>query len=54
MPFVSMRILSAWSMKEKIIYTALDDLESFLWLLIWCIVHATKDIEGAKAANKGI
>ena len=54
MPFVSMRILDAWEAREKIIHTALDDLESFLWLLIWCIVHASKDIEGAKAANKGI
>ena len=54
MPFVSMHILSAWDKKKKIIHTALDDLESFLWLLIWCIVHASKDIEGAKDANDGI
>ena len=53
LPFVSMGILSAWE-KKKIIHTALDDLESFLWLLIWCIVHASKDIEGAKDANGGI
>ena len=49
-----MRILSAWDKKKKIIHTALDDLESFLWLLIWCIVQASKDIEGAKDANGGI
>ena len=54
MPFLSMRILLAWDKKKKIIHTALDDLESFLWLLIWCIVHASKDIEGAKDANGGI
>ena len=54
MPFLSMRILLAWDKKKKITHTALDDLESFLWLLIWCIVHASKDIEGAKDANAGI
>ena len=27
-------------------------LESFIWLLIWAIVYAFKDIEGAKAANQ--
>ena len=48
-----MRTLSACQ-KKKIIHTALDDLESFLWLLIWCFVHASKDIEGAKAVNEGI
>ena len=54
MPFVSIRILNAWNRKDNFVHTALDDLESFLWLLIWCIVYTTKDIEGAKAANKGI
>lgn len=49
-----MRTLSAWKPREKIINTALDDLESFLWLPIWCIVHVSKDIEGAQAANSGI
>ena len=54
MPFMSMRLLNALHVQEEIIPTALDDLESFLWLLIWCIVHASKDIEGAKTANQGI
>ena len=48
-----MRTLSACQ-KKKIIHAALDDLEPFLWLLIWCFVHASKDIEGAKAVNEGI
>lgn len=29
-------------------------MESFLWLLIWGIVHATKDIDKAKDYNPGI
>ena len=54
MPFMSMRILGALQAKKATIHTALDDLESFLWLLIWGIVYASKDIAGAKAANEGI
>ena len=49
-----MRLLSSLQAREPIIHTALDDLESFLWLLIWGIVHASKDIGGAKANNRGI
>ena len=49
-----MRLLTARQLRETIIHTALDDLESFLWLLIWGIVYASKDIEGAKGANRGI
>jgi hypothetical protein len=54
MPFMSMRLLDARQLRGKIIHTALDDLESFVWLLIWGIVYACKDIDGAKGANRGI
>jgi len=48
------RLLNAWEGNRSIIHTALDDMESFLWLLIWGIVHATKDIDRAKDYNPGI
>jgi hypothetical protein len=51
---MSIRLLNAWETRKTIIHTALDDLESFLWLLIWGIVYASKDIEGAMGANEGI
>ena len=51
---MSLRLLEALLARKTIIHTALDDLESFLWVLIWGIVHASKDIEGAKTANPGI
>ena len=54
MHFMSMRILGLWQGHESVFHTALDDLESFLWVLIWCIVHLSKDIEGARANNRGI
>jgi hypothetical protein len=51
---MSYRLLDARQLREKIVHTALDDLESFLWLLIWGIVYAFKDIAGAKGTNRGI
>jgi hypothetical protein len=54
MQFMSTRLLDAWQLRGTTIHTAIDDLESFLWILIWGIVHASKDIAGAKRANEGI
>src|SRR5258708_520290 len=54
MHFMSMNILGALQKRRSIFHTALDDLESFLWVLIWCIVHLSKDIEGGKDNNPGI
>ena len=54
MSFMSMRVLGAVQGREKIIHTALDDLESFLWLLIWGIVYASKGVDGANSSNPGI
>jgi len=51
---MSTRIQGHWQGHESVFHTALDDLESFLWVLIWCIVHLSKDIEGARANNPGI
>ena len=49
-----MRLLFALQRGKATIQTALDDIESFLWLLIWGIVYASKDIKGAKDNNPGI
>ena len=49
-----MRLLNTYELREPSLHTALDDLESFFWLLMWGIVHASKDIDGAKANNRGI
>jgi hypothetical protein len=39
---VSIRLLNAWQQGDPIIHTAVDDLESFLWLLCWVLVHILK------------
>ena len=54
MHFMSMRLLDASETNKKVIHTALDDLESFLWLLIWGIFNACKDIDGSNLANPGM
>jgi hypothetical protein len=51
---MSVRLLGAWQAGEATIHTGLDDLESFLWLLIWGIVYASKEIDGATDVNPGI
>lgn len=51
---MSIRLLHAWKIRQKIFHTALNDLESFLWVLIWGIVYASKDIKGTKAYNQEI
>ena len=51
---MSIRLLNAIDEREPTIHTALDDLESFLWVFIWAIVHALKDIPGARDNIKGI
>src|ERR1700730_5131956 len=43
LPFVSIRLLWAWLLDESIIHTAVDDLESFIWLLSWTLVHILKN-----------
>jgi hypothetical protein len=54
-----MRILVDWRFQaiqasEPIIHTAVDDLESFLWVLIWVIAHILRDNERATSHNRGI
>jgi hypothetical protein len=39
------------SVEERTCATSIR-LEPFLWLLIWAIVYASQDIEGAKTANR--
>jgi len=39
---VSIWLLKAWHQEDPIVHTAMDDLESFLWLLSWALVHVLK------------
>ena len=43
LPFMSLRLLSAWDEDQPIVHTAVDDLESFLWVLVWALVHILKE-----------
>ncbi|KAH9159621.1 hypothetical protein EDB89DRAFT_1864685, partial [Lactarius sanguifluus] len=42
LPFMSMRLLEAWDYGEPALHAAVDNLESFLWVLIWSIVYIFK------------
>ncbi|KAJ7250580.1 hypothetical protein C8J57DRAFT_1188295 [Mycena rebaudengoi] len=41
LPFISIAILEAWY-EGGTIHTALDDFESFLWILVWRALHFAK------------
>jgi hypothetical protein len=38
MPFLSLRVLKCWHHDQVHAHTAIDDLESFVWVLVWCIL----------------
>ena len=40
---MALRLLYAWDTDQPIIHTAIDDLESFLWVLVWALVHILKE-----------
>lgn len=37
-PFISPRLLFAWSGDTPIIHTAIDDLNAFVWVIIWALL----------------
>jgi hypothetical protein len=43
LPSMSTRLLNAWDNNWPIVHTAVDDLESFLWVLVWVLVHILKE-----------
>ena len=43
---MSIRLLTIWRANGLTIHTAVDDLESFLWLLSWALVHILKEYGG--------
>jgi hypothetical protein len=38
LPFLSLRVLECWYERKVHEHTAIDDLESFVWVLVWCIL----------------
>ncbi|KAH9029964.1 hypothetical protein EDB85DRAFT_1866873, partial [Lactarius pseudohatsudake] len=50
LPFIALRLVNAWSRNIPALHTAADDLESFMWVLVWSLVHIFKKF--AKIAIK--
>ncbi|KAH8983755.1 hypothetical protein EDB92DRAFT_1557930 [Lactarius akahatsu] len=40
-----MRLINAWARNRPALHTAVDDLESFMWVLVWSLVHRFKKAE---------
>ncbi|KAH9036428.1 hypothetical protein EDB84DRAFT_1398059 [Lactarius hengduanensis] len=51
LPFMSTRLLNQWRLNRPVLHTAIDDLESFLWVLVWSLVCIFKTF--AKITDKG-
>ncbi len=41
---MSTNLLLFWSMESPVLHTAVDDLESFLWVLVWTLIHIFKQV----------
>jgi hypothetical protein len=39
LPFLSIRVLRGRRRQENPVHTAIDDLESFIWVLLWTLLH---------------
>ncbi|KAH8999062.1 hypothetical protein EDB92DRAFT_2111150 [Lactarius akahatsu] len=50
LPFMSIRLLDEWYLDNPVLHTAIDDLESFLWVLVWSLVRISKEL--AKIPNR--
>ncbi|KAH9028333.1 hypothetical protein EDB84DRAFT_1272308 [Lactarius hengduanensis] len=44
LPFISWRLVNAWCGNKPALHTAADDLESFMWVLVWSLVHIFKKV----------
>ncbi|KAH9018200.1 hypothetical protein EDB83DRAFT_180246 [Lactarius deliciosus] len=42
LPFISLRLVNFWAANKPALHTAADDLESFMWVLVWSLVHIFK------------
>lgn len=53
LPFMSTRLLFAWNNNKPTVHTAVDDLESFLWVLVWTFAHILKEV-GTTTSNPSV
>ncbi|KAH9066492.1 hypothetical protein EDB87DRAFT_1554119 [Lactarius vividus] len=44
LPFIALRLVDAWYGNAPALHTAADDLESFMWVLVWSLVHIFKKV----------
>ncbi|KAH8992032.1 hypothetical protein EDB92DRAFT_1816151 [Lactarius akahatsu] len=54
LPFMSTRLLDEWRLNNLVLHTAIDDLESFLWVLVWSLVCVFKKFANITNQNSRI
>ena len=51
LPFMFIHLLKHWSMEHPALHMAADDLESFLWVLVWLLIHIFKKVTNITNQN---
>jgi hypothetical protein len=46
--------LLSWMLSSPTMHTAIDDLEYFLWILIWALTELVENVPGTTNNNPGI
>jgi hypothetical protein len=46
LPFLSLQLLKLWNKGVPYKQTTVDNLESFVWVLVWCILSRNENTEG--------
>jgi hypothetical protein len=52
LPFMSWRLLQAMHLGYHALHTATDDLESFLWVMVWSLVHILRRAVGTTTTQQ--
>jgi hypothetical protein len=52
LPFMSRHLIRALELGHNALHTPVDDLESYLWVLVWSVTHILKWAAGAKMTNE--
>jgi hypothetical protein len=54
LPFMSDRLLISLEKKTHVLHTAVDDLESFIWVLVWSLIYILKGVADITNENSTV
>ena len=54
LPFISRRLLKAWHDHEDTTHTIIDDLESYVWVLLWTVLQKIRECNAATSEDNDL